>query len=93
MSKEAIREFLEFFVKGFAFSSKNRLKFNPDDKIMDIYRALYPTEGWPDGLELETFSISLEKKYRLDLASVINDDLTLGQLFQMITEAKSQPVR
>lgn len=92
-NKDAIREFLECFIKGFAFSSKNRLKFNPNDKIMDVYRALYPAEGWPDALELETFSILLEKKYRLDLASVINDDLTLGQLFQMTTEAKSQPVR
>ena len=86
-SKDAIREFLQCFVEGFAFSSKNRLKFNPDDKIMDVYRALYPNEGWPDALELETFSIYLEKKYRLDLASVFNDDLTLGQIFKMTTEA------
>ncbi|MSN26661.1 MAG: hypothetical protein GJV46_12425 [Geobacter sp.] len=92
-SKDAIREFLECFVRGFAFSSKKRLKFNPNDKIMDVYRALYPAEGWPDVLELETFSILLEKKYRLGLASVINDDLTLGQLFQMTIETKSQPVR
>jgi hypothetical protein len=85
-SKDAIREFLQCFVKGFAFNSKKRLKFNPDDKIMDVYRALYPTEGWPDALELETFSIYLEKKYRLDLASVFNEDLTLGQIFKMTTE-------
>lgn len=85
-SKDAIREFLECFIKGFAFSSKNRLKFNPDDKIMDVYRALYPNEGWPDALELETFSIYLEKKYRLDLASIFNDELTLGQIFKMTTE-------
>ena len=85
-SKDSIREFLECFVKGFAFSSKNQLKFKPDDKIMDVYRALYPTKGWPDALELETFSIHLEKKYRFDLASVFTEKLTLGQIFNMVAE-------
>ncbi len=83
----AIQEFLQCFIDGFAFSIKNKLKFRPDDKIMDVYRALYPTKGWPDALELETFSINLQRKYGLDLAKVFTDDLTLGQIFKMTTEA------
>lgn len=88
-TKESIREFLECFVDGFAFNSKNRLKFNPNDKVMEVYRALYPTEGWPDALELETFAINLEKKYHLDLASAFTADLTLGQIFRMAIETNS----
>ncbi|TGU72436.1 hypothetical protein E4633_09025 [Geomonas terrae] len=86
-TKESIREFLECFVEGFAFDNKERLKFTPNDKIMEIYRALYPTEGWPDALELETFAINLEKKYRFDLAGVFTEELTLGQIFKMATSA------
>jgi propanediol dehydratase small subunit len=91
VTKDSIRAFLECFVDEFAFSSKRRLKFTPDDKIMDVYRAIYPTKGWSDSLELETFSINLEKKYRIDLGSVLTDDLTLGQLFLLATEAEMKP--
>lgn len=86
-SKDSIRDFLESFVDGFAFSSKKRLKFSPDDKIMDVYSSLYPAAGLPDALELETFSIHLEQDYHINLADVLTDDLTLGQLFSMATES------
>ena len=38
-SKEEIREFLDLFTDAFAYSREEKLKFNPDDKILDIYRA------------------------------------------------------
>ncbi len=89
VSKQDIRDFLEVFVDGFAFSSKKRLKFNPDDKVLDIYRALYPTPGWGDALELETFAINLKKKYGFDLKKVTDQDITLGKIFEMARK-KSQ---
>lgn len=82
--KGEIRKFLQVFVDGFVFKDKQRLKFAPDDKIMDIYRALYPSEGWPDALELETFAQNLKKEYDFDLATVTDSNMTLGQLFAMI---------
>lgn len=88
-SKNSIRDFLESFVDGFAFSSKKRLKFSPEDKIMDVYSSLYPASGWPDVLELETFSIHLKQDYCSNLEDLLTDDLTLGQLFSMAT--KSNP--
>ena len=39
-SKEDIREFLLMFTDAFAFSPSDKLKFEPDDKILDIYREL-----------------------------------------------------
>lgn len=86
--KGDIRVFLEVFVDAFAFSSKKRLKFNPDDKVMDVYRAIYPTPGWPDSLELETFARGLERKYGFDLRKVFDQDTTLGRIFEM-TRKKS----
>ena len=81
--KNEIRKFLQTFVDGFAFKDQQRLKFAPDDKVMDIYRALYPSEGWLDSLEIETFSENLKKEYDFDLAKVTDPDVTLGQLFAM----------
>ena len=48
--KEEIRRFPVAFIDGFAFKSNQRLKFTPDDKVMDVYRALYPSKDWPDAL-------------------------------------------
>ena len=82
--KEEIRRFLEAFIDGFAFKSNQRLKFAPDDKVMDVYRALYPSKGWPDALELETFAKNLHGGYGFDLSQVHDENVTLGQIFEMI---------
>lgn len=84
VSKEKIRRFLQIFVDGFAFKNKDRLKFSPDDKLMDVYRSLYPSDGWPDDLEVETFALFLRDEYQFDLAQVQDSEVTLGNLFEMI---------
>ena len=89
--KEDIRDFLEVFVDGFAFSRKKGLKFSPDDKVMDIYRGLYPTKNWPDALELETFTINLQRKYAFDLGKAFNQDITLGRIFEMTRKESQRP--
>jgi len=86
---EVIREFLQAFADGFAFSNEKCLKFSPDDKVMDIYRALYPCKGWPDALEIETFAINLEEKYGLDIAKVEDHEIILGRLFEMTREIQT----
>jgi hypothetical protein len=90
--KDEIRRFLETFVDSFAFKSSQRLKFDPNDKVMDIYRALYPSTGWPDSLELETFAKNLKREYAFDLAKVEDHQVTLGQLFTM-TRTSNPPTR
>jgi propanediol dehydratase small subunit len=89
--KKEIRRFLDTFVDGFGFKSQNRLKFSPDDRVMDIYRALYPSEGWPDAMELETFAINLEENYGIDLAKIEDHGITLGALFQMTRNPNHTP--
>jgi hypothetical protein len=88
--KESIRAFLAIFVEAFLFNSKRKLKFKPNDKIMDIYYALYPEKGWADALELEYFAKNLKKKYNVDLYSVKNENITLGEIFEMTIKASQQ---
>jgi hypothetical protein len=86
--KERIRAFLQVFVGAFAFRGSERLKFSPDDRILDVYRAVYPSRWVPDSLELEAFASELENQFGLRLESLWNDQLTLGEVFAAV-EAKS----
>jgi hypothetical protein len=82
-TKGEIREFLGMFVSAFGFGASRRLAFEPADRVMDIYRARYPSRGWPvDSLELETLAALARKRYALDLLSFWRDDVTLGELFE-----------
>ena len=80
--KSQIRAFLDVFVSAFAFSPKRRLYFSPDDRVMDIYRTLYPPKwSMADALELETFARDMMQTYRTDIYPLWCDDITLGDLF------------
>jgi len=71
-----------------AFDASEKLKFSPEDRILDVYRAVYPPRHAPDSLELETFACELEKRFGLRLASLWSDQLTPGEVFTAI-ESKS----
>ncbi|MGD0518141.1 MAG: acyl carrier protein [Thermoguttaceae bacterium] len=83
-TKDEIRRFLSIFINAFGFKSRQILKFHPDDKITDIYRALYPLPFSADSLELVTLTMNVQKEYGLDLIEHFNQEMTLGQLFQLI---------
>src|ERR1700678_1604270 len=55
--KMEIREFLGIFVDAFGFPRQKILAFRPEDRIMDVYHAVYPSGGVPDELELESFDL------------------------------------
>ena len=80
------RTFLECFVDGFAFDSKKRLKFEPDDKVMDIYSTIYPPKQFlpVDALELETFAMNIEGEYKIKFNDVWQEDVTLGEIFSKL---------
>jgi len=82
--KQAIRAFLSLFVDAFAFRTSDRLKFAPEDRIIDLYRSVNPSRWLPDALELETFAQDLERRFGFHLESVWNDQLTLGDVFRAI---------
>ncbi|WP_440056539.1 hypothetical protein ACSLBF_20755 (plasmid) [Pseudoalteromonas sp. T1lg65] len=80
-SKEDIRKFLLLFTDSFAFSENDKLKFEPNDKLLDIYRELYPSKWMADALEFETLADEVSKKYGVKLNDVWHDNLTLGELY------------
>lgn len=82
-----IRKFLNVFVGAFGFAPKRMLCFRPDDKVMDVYRALYPHPGEPDGMELEGFVEGVEKEYEFNLQPVWQEDITLGDIFELSRKA------
>ena len=79
--KEEIRRFLYLFVDAFAFPRTRALKFLPTDRLLSIYRMLYPSRETPDALELETLSRSLKRSFGFDLEAIWREDLTLGEAF------------
>ncbi len=80
--KTHIREFLNTFVDAFAFSQRRRCHFSPDDRVIDVYRALYPPGTLADNLELETLALKLEKQYGIDFHALWREDITLGELYE-----------
>lgn len=80
-SKDDVRKFLSNFTEAFAFSEKEKLKFNPSDSILEVYRALYPRKWMADALELETLAGDMESKYGVKLESIWHENLNLGELF------------
>ena len=87
-SKQEIRKFLNLFLDAFAFRSEHRLKFGPDDKVIDVYRALCPRPGLtPDSLECETLVMSLEKQYGVEFPDDFGEsEPTLGDVFEFVTK-------
>lgn len=82
--KEEIRKFLILFTDAFAFSNKNKLKFEPDDKVLEIYRELYPSKWMADSLEVETLAGELEKEYSINFNEIWYEELSLGEIFSKI---------
>jgi len=85
-SMEEIREFLSTFTESFAFDDGEKLKLNPNDQLLDIYRALYPHNWQADALEFEVLRDDLQSKYGITFSSVWREGLTLGQLFQHVQQ-------
>jgi hypothetical protein len=88
-SKAEIRQFLDVFVGAFGFRQSRRLCFAPDDRVLNVYRALYPPK-WSisDSMEMETLAGDLERTYGVDMFALWRDDITLGELFAL-TRPKS----
>ncbi len=93
ISKQEIRKFLILVMNSFAFSVKEKLKVNPDDRVMDIYRAINPIKDMPDVLELETLALQVKKVYNLELQKIWNERVTLGNLFSECLMSQSRENR
>lgn len=83
-SKRQIREFLGVFAEAFAFRDTDKLKFRPDDQLLSIYKALYPSKWMGDAMEIETLASELHTRYGVALDDIWDEHVTLGALFAHI---------
>jgi hypothetical protein len=86
-SNQEIRDFLNTFVDAFMINSDHFLKFQPTDRVHEIYRAIYPSIHTPDALEYNFLDKALQNRYGFSLSNGNLSDLTLGQLFSAIKNA------
>ncbi len=77
-----IRDFLNLVAGCLGIGQKHHLAFRPDDRVMDIYRALYPPK-WSigDAMELEDLATELDRCYGMRMDEIWHEDITLGELF------------
>jgi propanediol dehydratase small subunit len=87
-SKNEIRSFLTFFTDAFGFDEKDKLKFEPNDKLLSIYRELHPKKWQADDMEFDTLAEDLQKHHGIDFKSLWHDDLTLGELYHAFNKAQ-----
>jgi len=80
-SKQDIRHFLWLFASAFAIRRRNALLFGPDDELLSIYRARYPSRLTPDALEFEILAKDIHRVHQVELGSIWHERLTLGELF------------
>tara|TARA_B100000745_G_C19913337_1_gene306576 strand:+ start:123 stop:512 length:390 start_codon:yes stop_codon:yes gene_type:complete len=85
--KNEIREFLTVFTYAFAFKEHDKLRFRPDDRLLDIYNQLYPCKWQADALEFETLAGDLKIKYDASFEDIWHNELTLGELFLEVNNA------
>lgn len=81
---ETIRAFLELFVDAFAFSRKRAFCFAPDDRLCEIYDALYPCGSRGAGGEMTALYGLLRARYKVSPAAQGFADLSLGDLFRIV---------
>lgn len=77
---------LTLFCEAFSFNHDDRYKFGPDDRIMDVYRSLYPRwKLWrvADEMEIETFLLELDRQFGIEADRWWND-MSLGDVAEMI---------
>jgi hypothetical protein len=88
-AKHEIRDFLGLVVHSLGLPSDKRLALSPDDRIIDLYRALYPPGSMADAMELETLAEELGRLYAVDVSTWCTD-MTLAELFVEATRGKQR---
>ena len=87
-SNSSIRDYCGLIVDAFMLPKSYLLKLPPRTPLAEIYKAV-TTDGI-DNFEYETLELLIDKQYKISLISIWRDDLTLGDLFQVVQEQGQQ---
>jgi len=87
-SPPEVEHVLDLICDIFAFHPGNRYQFSPEDRLLDIYRACYPSRwAWLQGdcMEIESLMIALDIE-----AAELNPDASLGDLVELTIRGKNK---
>jgi len=77
-SEAEVGEFLRMFVDAFLLRRGAEFAFGPGDRVMDVYRGIYPRRGMADAMEGEVFVISVTGEMDAALREQFDDvDVTV----------------
>jgi hypothetical protein len=79
-----IRSFLEIFVDAFAFGAKRAFCFGPEDRLSEIYDALYPCGSRGAGGEMTCFYLMLQRRYGRSISADEFSGMSLGEIFDFM---------
>ena len=90
--KEDIRKFLKSLVAGMDFLEEDKLKFCPNDELIEIYRSFYGGKTpFSDEMECERFILGLSDAFKMEPEKLTepwkDEHVTLGHIFR-ITRAQ-----
>jgi hypothetical protein len=77
-------------MSAFAFRETDMFKLRPDDQLLSIYRALYPSKWLADAMEFETLADDLRTRFGVVLEDIWDERMTLGALFSYVQQAGRQ---
>lgn len=77
---------LTLFADAFLLNQDEKEALRPDDAVMDIYKGT--TGPIADSLELETFSMEIEKEFGLDLTEWFDESTTLGEIVERVVDSR-----
>ncbi len=91
-SKGEIERFLNLIANAFSLTKHlDIFRLSPTTRLIDIYRGLNPVHGMSDSFEFEMLSLDLEKHYKISLTDAWMDEITLGELFDMVCSKGAAP--
>jgi len=89
-SLDVAERVLHLVCDAFRFAAKDRFLFAPDDKVAEIYGAVYPRRGisllqFADEMELESLLLDLDREFALD-EFPLDKETTIGRIVDAVLE-------
>lgn len=88
-SEDDIHLFLALLAEAWGFRAGTQVKFQPGDKVMDIYHRYYGGTPVTDCSELARFTMAVEDRFGAGLAEDAIKDATLGDMFSAALEGRA----
>ena len=81
VTAEQVRTFLNVFADAFDLGRSMVLQMRPEDRPIDLHRAIYARTFGPDSLELVSFMLAVERKYGVKSRQILWEEVTLAEVF------------